>query len=115
MDTIMTMTIPGSLSVPSHSQVNGSSQSRVKQGKESPEEIKKAASQFEAVLIGQLLQSARSADGTGWMDNDESEPGSNLTEMSEQALSSALAANGGLGLAKMITAGLVRSVATASH
>jgi Rod binding domain-containing protein len=111
----MTMTIPGTVSAPSHSQVNSSSQSQAKRAKESPEEINKAASQFEAVLIGQLLQSARSADGTGWMDNDESEPGSNLTEMSEQALSSALAANGGLGLAKMITAGLVRSVATASH
>jgi Rod binding domain-containing protein len=86
-----------------------------KQGKGSPEEIRKAASQFEAVLIGQLLQSARSATGNGWMDTDESDPGSNLTEMSEQALSSALASKGGLGLAKMITAGLARSVDQSSQ
>ena len=86
-----------------------------KHEKDSPEEIQKAASQFEAVLIGQLLQSARSEGGAGWMDTDESDPGSNLTEMSEQAFSSALASTGGLGLAKMITAGLVRSVAQTSH
>lgn len=99
----------------SQRQVTTTVKGPAKHGKDSPEEIQKAASQFEAVLIGQLLQSARSATGNGWMDTDESEPGSNLTEMSEQALSSALASNGGLGLAKMITAGLVRSVDQSSH
>lgn len=109
------MVMNSTKSVSSSETQAGSAKPSTRHGKSSPEEINKAASQFEAVLIGQLLQSARSADGTGWMDSDESDPGANLTEMSEQALSSTLAANGGLGLAKMITAGLVRSVDQSSH
>jgi Rod binding domain-containing protein len=81
-----------------------------KNSKDTPEAVEKAASQFESLMIGQLLQSARGSDGTGWMDTDENEAGSTLTEMSEQALSSALASKGGLGLAKMITTGLQHKV-----
>ena len=81
-----------------------------KASKDTPEAVEKAASQFESLLIGQLLQSARGSDGTGWMDTDENEAGSTLTEMSEQALSSSLASKGGLGLAKMITNGLQHKV-----
>jgi Rod binding domain-containing protein len=78
--------------------------------KDSPEEIAKAASQFESLLISQLLQSARGSDGESWMGTDANEAGATLTEMSEQALSSALASKGGLGLAKLINTGLQKSV-----
>ena len=81
-----------------------------KSTKDTPEAVAKAASQFEALLIGQLLQAARSADGEGWMGTDENDAGSTLTEMSEQALSSSLAATGGLGLAKLVTKGLEKTV-----
>jgi Rod binding domain-containing protein len=77
---------------------------------DSPEEIAKAASQFESLLISQLLQSARGSDGESWMGTDANEAGATLTEMSEQALSSALASKGGLGLAKLINTGLQKSV-----
>jgi len=81
-----------------------------KKAKDSPEAVAKAASQFESLLISQLLQSARGSDGESWMGTDANEAGATLTEMSEQALSTALASKGGLGLAKLITTGLQKSV-----
>ena len=80
-----------------------------KSERDSPEAIKKAATQFEALLVGEVLKSARESDGSGWMDTDDDDSGSILGEVSEQQLSQALAASGGLGLAKMIAAGLSRS------
>lgn len=76
---------------------------------DSPEAIKKAATQFEALLIGEVLKSARASDGSGWMDTDEDDAGSILSEVSEQQLSQALAAGGGLGLAKTIATGLSKT------
>jgi Rod binding domain-containing protein len=74
--------------------------------KEKAADIEKAATQFEALLIGELLKSARGQDGEGWMGTDSDDAGAVLTDMSEQMLTSALASSGGLGLAKMVTAGL---------
>jgi Rod binding domain-containing protein len=81
-----------------------------KHTKDTPEAVAKAASQFEALLIGQLLKSARESEGEGWLGTDENDAGSTLAEMSEQALSSALASKGGLGLAKLVTSGLQKTV-----
>jgi Rod binding domain-containing protein len=78
--------------------------------KDTPENIAKAATQFEALLIGQLLKSARDSGEGGWFGTDGDEAGSTLTEMSEQQLSSAMASSGGLGLAKMIQSGLTKTV-----
>ena len=87
-----------------------------KSGRDTPEAIAKAASQFEAVLIGEVLKSAREADGSGWGGTDEEEAGSTLMEVSEQQISQALSSAGGFGLAKMISAGLSKSAAqSASH
>jgi Rod binding domain-containing protein len=44
------------------------------------------------------------------MGTDANEAGATLTEMSEQALSTALTSKGGLGLAKLINTGLQKSV-----
>jgi|SRR5579875_125435 len=79
--------------------------------RDTPEAITKAATQFEALLIGEVLKSAREADGSGWMGTDEDEAGSTLMDVSEQQISQALATTGGLGLAKMISAGLSNSSA----
>ena len=80
-----------------------------KQQKDTPETIAKAASQFEALLIGQLLQSARSGDDEGWFGTDGGDANSTMTEMSEQVLSSTLASKGGLGLAKLVTQGMEKT------
>lgn len=82
-----------------------------KSSRDTPEAIAKAATQFEALLIGEVLKSAREADGSGWMGTDEDEAGSTLMDVSEQQISQALATSGGLGLAKMISAGLSTSSA----
>jgi Rod binding domain-containing protein len=82
--------------------------------RDTPEAIAKAATQFEALLIGEVMKSAREADGSGWGDTDEEEAGSTLMEVSEQQMAQALAASGGLGLAKMISAGLSRTAGSAA-
>jgi Rod binding domain-containing protein len=77
-----------------------------KSNRDTPEAIKKAATEFEALLIGEVLKTSREADGSGWMGTDEEEAGSTLSELSEQQISQSLAKGGGFGLAKMISTGL---------
>jgi Rod binding domain-containing protein len=77
--------------------------------RDTPESVARAASQFEALLIGQLLKSAREAGGESWMGTDPSDADSSVMEMSEQQLASTMASNGGIGLATMVKAGLTRS------
>jgi Rod binding domain-containing protein len=62
-------------------------------------------------MIGQMLKSAREASGGGWLgdeDDREDQTGSLVMEMAEQGLSQALAARGGLGIAKMVSTNLQR-------
>jgi flagellar protein FlgJ len=76
---------------------------------DTPEKIYGVAKQFEALMIGQMLKSAREASGGGWLgeeDDQEDQTGSLVMEMAEQGLSQALAARGGLGIAKMVTTNL---------
>jgi flagellar protein FlgJ len=80
-----------------------------KSARDTPEAMKKAATQFEALLIGEILKSAREGAACGWMGTDEDEAGSTLMDVSEQQVSQALASGGGIGLAKMISAGLSAS------
>jgi len=68
-------------------------------------QIADAAKQFEALLIGQMLKSAHGPDGEGLM-GTEDEPGSALLDMSAEQFAQTLANQGGLGLAKMVVAGL---------
>jgi|SRR5271170_7928048 len=76
-------------------------------GQDSPEKIRKAATDFEALLIAQMLKSAREAGGgvTGDAD-EEDETNSTVLELGEQQLAQVLSQNGGLGIAKMVIAGM---------
>jgi Rod binding domain-containing protein len=65
---------------------------------DTPARIRDAAEQFEALLIGQLLRSARESG---------SEKGDAATEFAEQHMANCIAKNGGLGLAGMIARSLV--------
>jgi Rod binding domain-containing protein len=81
---------------------------------DSPEKIAGVAKQFEALMIGQMLKSAREASGGGWLtdeDDQDDTTGSLVMEMAEQGFSQALAARGGLGIAKMVTQNLERGEA----
>jgi Rod binding domain-containing protein len=76
---------------------------------DSPEKIKAAAQQFEAILIGQLLKTAKASGSAGWLgtgEGREDEPGQVSVDMAEQQLASVIAKNGGLGLTKFIVKGL---------
>lgn len=83
----------------------------VKQG-DSPQKIKDAAQQFEALLLGQVLSEAHE-DG-GWLGSGEDSAGSSAMGFAEQQLAAAIAHNGGLGLAHMIATGLERQTNLAS-
>jgi Rod binding domain-containing protein len=64
--------------------------------------VTETAEDFEALMIGQMLKSAR-ADSQGWFGTGEDSTSSSLIEMAEEQLAKVLANNGGLGLSKMIT------------
>ncbi|MGA7415369.1 MAG: hypothetical protein WBW33_33155 [Bryobacteraceae bacterium] len=76
---------------------------------DSPEATAKAASQFEALLIGQFLKSAREAGGSGWMGTDAEDADAGMIELAEQQLSQALATRGGFGIAKLVAEGLTKT------
>ena len=75
---------------------------------DTPEKVRDAAQQFEALLIGQILRSARQ-DGSGWFSDGEDPSGEVATDYAEQQFATVLAQKGGLGLADMIAKGLERN------
>jgi len=68
--------------------------------------LRDAAQQFEALLIAQLLRSAREAGGPGGWLGSEDAASSPLLEMAEQQVAGLLATAGGLGLASLVAGGL---------
>jgi Rod binding domain-containing protein len=75
--------------------------------KDTPEKIQKAATDFEALLIAQMLKSVRESGGGVTGDADEQdETNSTMLELGEQQLAQALSSSGGFGIAKMVMAGL---------
>lgn len=73
--------------------------------KDDPQKIKTAASQFEALLIGQMLKSMRDSEG-GWLGTGQDESASSAMEYAQECFAQAMASKGGLGIAKMVTKGL---------
>jgi flagellar protein FlgJ len=66
--------------------------------------MKDTAQQFEALLISQMLKSARESNSSGGGGEDKT--GDSMLDMAEQQLSQVLAAGGGLGLAKLVIQGI---------
>jgi Rod binding domain-containing protein len=72
---------------------------------DTPAKIRDAAHQFEALLIGQLLHSAREG-GSGWLGSPGDASSDCATSYAEQQLAAAMAGAGGLGIANLIQRGL---------
>jgi len=71
-----------------------------------------AARDFEAILIGQMLHSIRE-EGAGWLGTGEDDASATAFGFGEDQLAKALAKGGGLGLSKVIAAGLAAKSASA--
>ena len=76
--------------------------------KDSPEKIKDAASQFEALLMGQILKAAHEENGDGWGDEESDQASATAKDFANDYFARSLASTGGLGLSKMIANGLNR-------
>ena len=81
-----------------------------KKPEDDPARIRKSATDFEAMLLDQMLRSAREAGGGGLTadGNGDNQANSSLIELGEQQFAQALASSGGLGIAKMVVAGLTK-------
>ena len=75
-----------------------------------PTRIRAAAQQFEALLLGRILHSSHEA-GSGWLGSGEDSSSGCAGDYAEEELAAAMAQQGGLGLAQLITAGLERQSA----
>jgi len=109
--------IPRTPATPSNSSVipeNETFHSTLKSASDTPQKISGVAKQFEALMIEQILKSGRGS-GSGWLgitDDQDDQTGSMVMEMAEESFSQAMAARGGLGIAKMVTANLVSRTAS---
>ena len=71
------------------------------------DKIDKAAKDFEALMVTEMLKSTHGEGG--WLGTGDDSSGDTAIGMGEEQMAQALANSGGLGLAKMIEAGLSRS------
>jgi Rod binding domain-containing protein len=72
--------------------------------------IGKAAHDFEALLVSQMLKSSHGENG--WLGTGDDDSSDTAVGMGEEQLAQALANGGGLGLAKMIETQLSKSPAS---
>jgi flagellar protein FlgJ len=79
--------------------------------KDTPAKVRQAATDFEALLLGQMLKSARETSGGGLTaeDDEDSEANSTMIELGEQQFAQALASSGGFGIAKIVVTGLAKN------
>lgn len=75
---------------------------------------KGAAQDFESLLIGQMLRSMRE-EGSGWLGTGDDSAGATAFAFGEEELAKALTKGGGLGLSKIIAAGLANKPAQADQ
>ena len=71
---------------------------------DTPAKIRDAGEQFEALLIASMLQTCRSGDG--WFGSGGDSATDTAMGYAEEHLARALAAQGGLGIARLVVAGL---------
>lgn len=82
--------------------------------KDSPEEIHRAAQQFESLLISQILKTAHGED-EGWLGTGDDQTASSAMGIAEEQLAQAISERGGLGLSGLIEQGLTKSTNATHH
>ncbi len=75
---------------------------------EKANKIHKASQQFESLMVGEMLKSAREEGSDGWLGSGDSTGDDTALSMAESQLANALSQNGGLGLSSMIERSLTR-------
>ena len=75
---------------------------------EGPVKLREAASQFEALMLAQILKCAQQAGSEGWLGTGDDQTGGLLLELAQEHLAQVLASQGGLGLAGLVVEGLSR-------
>jgi Rod binding domain-containing protein len=78
---------------------------------DSPARIHEAAQQFESLMISQMLKSMRESEDS-WLGTGDDSAGSTAVEMAEEELAKSISLRGGLGLAELVEAGLMKSAST---
>jgi len=78
------------------------------QKQDNPEKIKDAASQFEALMIGQILKAAHEDSDEGALGGDSDPASASAMDLANDYFARAMAAKGGLGLSNLIVKGLNR-------
>ena len=65
-------------------------------------------------MLGQILRTARASSDGGWLGTGEDHAGELALDLAEQQFAQAMSARGGLGIAKLVTAGLERGASKAA-
>jgi Rod binding domain-containing protein len=73
---------------------------------DTPDKIKDAASQFEGLMIGEILKAAHGDSDESSFGGDADPASASAMDFANEYFARAMAAQGGLGLSKMIAAGL---------
>ena len=64
--------------------------------------VHKAAQQFEALLMGEMMKTVREGGSEGWLGSGDETGDDTAIGMAESQFSQAMASHGGLGLARVI-------------
>jgi Rod binding domain-containing protein len=78
---------------------------------DSPEKIKDAASQFEALMISQILKAAHGDSDEGAFGGESDPASASAMDFANDYFARAMSQKGGLGLSNMIVAGLQKQAA----
>jgi Rod binding domain-containing protein len=73
------------------------------------ERVQRAAQDFEALLVAQMLKSAREGSTGAFSGTESDQATESILELGEQQIANALAASGGLGLCNLLVSGLTKS------
>lgn len=69
---------------------------------EDPKATREAATEFESLLVGQMLKSMREGKEESWLGGESTAGSESIMEMAEQQVARAIAQRGGFGIARML-------------